>query len=217
MTNNKMTMGLIVGNRGFFPDHLAKSGREEMIRVLEAAGIATARGVLVLTGNDLLNITTAVTIRTLNPEVRIVLRMLNQHLIGRLGKTLHNVFALSTSLLTAPILALTAVTGQALATFAIDNDAETRRQIIDIPITATSQLCGRLIADVIGPRDAVVVAHRTGESCSVAILDETVRPYCTIEPFAEPVRRLRCFRGISDLGALTIAAELGDARRFPTA
>jgi L-fucose isomerase-like protein len=31
----KMTMGLIVGNRGFFPDHLAKSGREEMIQVLQ--------------------------------------------------------------------------------------------------------------------------------------------------------------------------------------
>ena len=34
-------MGLIVGNRGFFPDHLAKSGREEMIRALEKAGIET--------------------------------------------------------------------------------------------------------------------------------------------------------------------------------
>ena len=34
----KMTFGLIVGNRGFFPDHLAKSGREEMIAVLGAAG-----------------------------------------------------------------------------------------------------------------------------------------------------------------------------------
>ncbi|HEX4543577.1 MAG TPA: hypothetical protein VH114_10450, partial [Candidatus Acidoferrum sp.] len=33
----KMTMGLIVGNRGFFPDHLAKSGREEMIQVLQKA------------------------------------------------------------------------------------------------------------------------------------------------------------------------------------
>ena len=39
MATKKMTMGLIVGNRGFFPDHLAKSGREEMIRVLEAAGM----------------------------------------------------------------------------------------------------------------------------------------------------------------------------------
>jgi L-fucose isomerase-like protein len=32
-------MGVIVGNRGFFPDHLAKSGREEMLRVLESAGM----------------------------------------------------------------------------------------------------------------------------------------------------------------------------------
>ena len=34
----KMTFGLIVGNRGFFPDHLAKSGREEMVALLTAAG-----------------------------------------------------------------------------------------------------------------------------------------------------------------------------------
>jgi len=39
MPKKKMTMGLIVGNRGFFPDHLAKSGREEMLRVLAAAGM----------------------------------------------------------------------------------------------------------------------------------------------------------------------------------
>src|SRR5437667_9019829 len=39
MSAKKMTMGIIVGNRGFFPDHLAKSGREEMLRVLGAAGI----------------------------------------------------------------------------------------------------------------------------------------------------------------------------------
>ena len=33
-----MTYGILVGNRGFFPDHLAKSGREEMIAAVEAAG-----------------------------------------------------------------------------------------------------------------------------------------------------------------------------------
>ena len=36
--HRKMTFGIIVGNRGFFPDHLAKTGREEIIAVLEAAG-----------------------------------------------------------------------------------------------------------------------------------------------------------------------------------
>jgi len=39
MAAKKMTMGIIVGNRGFFPDHLAKSGRQEMIRALESAGM----------------------------------------------------------------------------------------------------------------------------------------------------------------------------------
>ncbi len=31
----QMTMGVIVGNRGFFPDHLAASGREDMIAAVE--------------------------------------------------------------------------------------------------------------------------------------------------------------------------------------
>ncbi|MFY9745232.1 MAG: fucose isomerase, partial [Acidobacteriaceae bacterium] len=35
----RLTFGLIVGNRGFFPDHLAKEGREEMLGVLAKAGI----------------------------------------------------------------------------------------------------------------------------------------------------------------------------------
>src|SRR3954471_16404832 len=33
-----MTFGIVVGNRGFFPDHLAKSGREEILTVLEGVG-----------------------------------------------------------------------------------------------------------------------------------------------------------------------------------
>src|SRR5579872_1073378 len=37
-TLRKVTFGLIIGNRGFFPDHLAKSGREDMLAVLNKAG-----------------------------------------------------------------------------------------------------------------------------------------------------------------------------------
>jgi L-fucose isomerase-like protein len=39
VNKRKMTMGLIVGNRGFFPDHLAKTGRDEMTQALQKAGI----------------------------------------------------------------------------------------------------------------------------------------------------------------------------------
>src|SRR5712692_222194 len=41
MTNGKprsMTFGVIVGNRGFFPGHLADSGRTEMVAAIEKAG-----------------------------------------------------------------------------------------------------------------------------------------------------------------------------------
>ena len=41
MNNGKarrVTFGVIVGNRGFFPDHLAESGRAEILSVLEKGG-----------------------------------------------------------------------------------------------------------------------------------------------------------------------------------
>ena len=35
----KTTLGLVVGNRGFFPDHLVEEGRKEILKTLEAEGI----------------------------------------------------------------------------------------------------------------------------------------------------------------------------------
>lgn len=48
-------------------------------------------------------------------------------------------------------------------------------------------------------------------------VDHDLRELLTLEPLRGRVERLRCFRGINDLTALTIAAELGDARRFAAA
>ena len=48
-------------------------------------------------------------------------------------------------------------------------------------------------------------------------VEDDLRALLTLEPLRPRVERLRCFRGIDDLTALTIAAELGDARRFPSA
>lgn len=48
-------------------------------------------------------------------------------------------------------------------------------------------------------------------------VDADLRAALAIEPLQARVARLRCFRGIDDLTALTIAVELGDAARFPAA
>ena len=36
----KTTLGVIVGNRGFFPSHLCETGRQEVLRVLAEEGIS---------------------------------------------------------------------------------------------------------------------------------------------------------------------------------
>jgi transposase len=51
----------------------------------------------------------------------------------------------------------------------------------------------------------------------LATIEQDLRALLTLEPLRPRVQRLRCYRGINDLTALTIAAELGDPRRFPTA
>jgi transposase len=48
-------------------------------------------------------------------------------------------------------------------------------------------------------------------------VEEDLRALVDLEPLRPRVQRLRCFRGIDDLTALTIAAELGDPRRFSSA
>src|SRR5512137_639134 len=38
---NGVTLGVIVGNRGFFPDHLCDTGRQTILKVLQEEGITT--------------------------------------------------------------------------------------------------------------------------------------------------------------------------------
>jgi Trk K+ transport system NAD-binding subunit len=127
--------------------------------VLEQAGVRQARGVLILTSDDLLNITVTLTIRALNPEVRIVLRMFNQNLLQRLGQTVRNIFTLSTSTLTAPILAVTALTGQGLGSLSLPESAGGRRQLAEVQISSASTLCARPIVEAIGARAVQILAH----------------------------------------------------------
>src|SRR5581483_3163184 len=65
--------------------------------------------------------------------------------------------------------------------------------------------------------DQTQTAYRRAVDEALARLrsvEEDLRGLLTLEPLRPRVERLRCFRGIDDLTALTIAAELGDARRF---
>jgi Trk K+ transport system NAD-binding subunit len=126
--------------------------------VLRRAGVDKARGVLILTSDDLTNLSTTLMVRHLNASVRVVLRLFNQNLIARLGSAVGNVFALSTSALAGPLLAMIARTGQALTTFHLDE--EHRAEVAEFTVAEGSPLIGRELTDVARAHEAIMVAHR---------------------------------------------------------
>lgn len=127
--------------------------------VLERAGVRDAQGVLILTSDDLVNISTCLLVRSLNPTVRVVMRMFNENLLARMGKAVQNVFALSTSNLTAPLLALTALTGQALGTFRLEGQPGSRRQIAELAVSAGSPLNGMSVGGAVASYGALAVTY----------------------------------------------------------
>lgn len=60
-------------------------------------------------------------------------------------------------------------------------------------------------------------ATLTAREAAVAAIDADLATWFTKAPFAEAVARLAAYRGITPLGALTLASEVCDWRRFPIA
>lgn len=124
--------------------------------LLEEAGVRSARGVIIVTSDDLVNVSTALLVRQLNPDVRVVVRMFNQTLIPRFGAAVKNVTALSVSALTAPVIALTALTGDALAAFKLGDRPQ---QVAEVAVAEGSELAGRRLADVAAKHRLLILAH----------------------------------------------------------
>lgn len=129
--------------------------------LLDQAGIRAARGVIVATSDELVNVSTALLVRRLNPDARVVVRVFNQSLIARLGAAVQNTVALSVSALTAPLLALTALTGETLGAFRLETDQP--QQVAQVRIRDGSDLIGRRIADVARQYKLLVLGHSPAE------------------------------------------------------
>lgn len=124
--------------------------------VLEKAGVRNCDGVLILTSDDLVNVSAALMVRSLNRDVRMVVRVFNEGLIGRLGNAIHNIFPLSTSALTAPLLAVKALTGQALGTFRVAGE---RQQITEFNVNEASHLLGRTLKELVTRYGVHILVH----------------------------------------------------------
>lgn len=64
--------------------------------------------------------------------------------------------------------------------------------------------------------EAYIRAHEEAEA-RLEVLNQQVQDLAQKEPYRVPVRHLRCLKGIDTLGALTLAVEAQEFRRFPNA
>ncbi len=124
--------------------------------LLEQAGVKEARAVVIVTSDDLVNISTALLIRKLNPGARVVVRMFNQNLINRFTGAVKNTIAMSVSALVAPVLALTAVSGDTLGAYKLDDGA---RQISEFIVTEDSELVGKRVTDLANEHDLIPLVY----------------------------------------------------------
>lgn len=126
------------------------------LTILQQANIANATGVLILTSDELVNLATMLRIHKLNSHAKIVIRIFHQEMVAKLGVPNHRWVALSTSALTAPVLALMAITGSAMGGFHLPDG--TPMEVSEVVIKASSSLRGMPIGEITRYRKAEVIA-----------------------------------------------------------
>jgi Trk K+ transport system NAD-binding subunit len=130
-----------------------ESHREETLR---AAGIDSCRALVSVTSADIVNLETALHARTLAEQPRLVVRLLDDDLAERVGKTISNSISRSVSYLAAPAFAAAMLEHQVLRTIAVGRHV---LLIAEVPVGTGAELAGRALADV----------HRAGELRVIAI------------------------------------------------
>ncbi len=85
--------------------------------LLKQAGVDKAKGVLAVTDNDLVNVSIALDVKRMNPEIPIVLRLFDRELASHLEKTMGIHKALSTSAIAAPAFVAAASGGRIVGSF----------------------------------------------------------------------------------------------------
>lgn len=113
--------------------HVADARRDE---VLEMVGVARAKAVVCATSNDLANLEIALDSKKLNNDVRVVLRMFDQRLAGKVGGALELDQSFSTSALSAPLIAIQATHKGVRSAYRIDDIV---RVTAEVPVAADTK------------------------------------------------------------------------------
>jgi voltage-gated potassium channel len=127
--------------------------------LLIQAGIQRARAVVCATDDDLTNLELAIDARRENPEIRVVMRVFDQRVAGKIGAALDLDDTFSTAALAGPIVALQAMEDGVRAVYRLA-DGSLR---VDLEITAPEAWWGLTVGDCEDVVDGRIIAIRRGD------------------------------------------------------
>lgn len=146
-------------------------GRSRII--LERAGVASARAVVFATSDDLTNLDGGLTALDINPRTRIVLRLFDETLAGKIQGAFA-IPAISTSRVAAPAFVAAATGRKVYQEFQLGGR---HLSLTDLTIAPASPLIGRSIGDIQSDRQVNVVMRSSHQHVDVnpgpeAVLEE---------------------------------------------
>lgn len=124
--------------------------------LLVDSGIRRARAVVCATDDDLTNLEVAIDARRENPEIRVVMRVFDQRVAGKIGAALHLDETFSPAALAGPLVALQALEEGVRAVYSLAN-GDLR---VDLEIAAPESWWGRKVSECEDAVDARVVGIR---------------------------------------------------------
>ncbi|MBX3187046.1 MAG: TrkA family potassium uptake protein [Labilithrix sp.] len=127
--------------------------------LLVQAGIARARAVVCATDDDLTNLEVAIDAKRENPQIRVVMRVFDQRVAGKIGSALALEETFSPAALAGPLVALQALANGVLGVYRVAN-GELR---VDMEISAPKAWWGKTVAECEDAIDGRIVGLAKGE------------------------------------------------------
>jgi voltage-gated potassium channel len=129
-------------------------------QALVDAGIERAASIVVCSNDDIANLEVAIDARRMNPKIRVVMRLFDQQLAGKMAGALTIDAAFSASALAAPAVAALAFHTRVLTTITLGDEPYVSAEV---HVDRNSSLIGRTIADVESMHAARVLARTPAE------------------------------------------------------
>jgi Trk K+ transport system NAD-binding subunit len=148
---------------GQFLEELRREGAPLLIgdarreALLEDANVADARSVILATNDDLANLEIALDARRISPNVRVVLRMFDQHMADKIRDGFNIHIAMSQSALSAPAFATAALEPSIVNSIIVGN----RLVVVQRwNVQPGGSLCDRTVSEILATLGICVIERR---------------------------------------------------------